>query len=335
MFTDGDLLMITKNIKNNQSGFTLVELMVSIVLGLLLVAAGIQLFINGQVAYKVQQAGAAIQDSGVFGLSYMTQSIRLANYGNSDAMNDETLFGGVVISGESANTSPDRAGNLKGMRIGATQITDKKYLTSNKQTESAYGIASDQLVIMYQAPKNMYNCAGEKVNGPVRTLTSITPGQYVIEKYYIKKDGTNAAAALYCDSGIFTDNETARKSSAGLNIAGYGVDGTMISNNAEYMRIQLIVRTKNGTQTMPIDAYTADFVISDTPTGNQVKARPAIIGINLGLMVRSTDKAGSKYGAQTYQVLDKVITAPDDGYIRNAYLTTIALRNGGLGEVIK
>ena len=146
---------------------------------------------------------------------------------------------------------------------------------------------------------------------------------YVKFKHFMKK------------AGIFTDNETARKSSAGLNIAGYGVDGTMISNNAEYMRIQLIVRTENGTQTMPIDAYTADFVISDTPTGNQVKARPAIFGINLGLMVRSTDKAGSKYGAQTYQVLDKVITAPDDGYIRNAYLTTIALRNGGLGEVIK
>lgn len=335
MFTDGDLLMITKNIKNNQSGFTLVELMVSIVLGLLLVAAGIQLFINGQVAYKVQQAGAAIQDSGVFGLSYMTQSIRLANYGNSDAMNDETLFGGVVISGESANTSPDRAGNLKGMRIDATQITDKKYLTSNKQTESAYGIASDQLVIMYQAPKNMYNCAGEKVNGPVRTLTSITPGQYVIERFYIKKDGANASAALYCDSAIFTDNKAARDSVAGLAITGYGNGGTMISNNVEYMRVQLMVRpTATTTRTMSISDYKS-LVVKDAPIGAQVKSRPAIIGVNLGLLVRSTDKAGSKYGAKPYKVLDQDITAPDDGYIRNAYLTTIALRNGGLGEVIK
>lgn len=328
--------MINKNIKNNQSGFTLVELMVSIVLGLLLVAAAIQLFINGQVAYKVQQAGAAIQDSGVFGLSYMTQSIRLANYGNSDAMNDETLFGGVVLSGESANTSPDRAGNLKGMRIGGATISDDTYLTANAKNDSAYGtVKSDQLVIMYQAPKTMYNCAGEKVNGPVRTLTSITPGQYVVERFYIKKDSANASAGLYCDSAIFTDNKAARDSVAGLAITGYGNGGTMISNNIEYMHVQLIVRpTETTTRTMSISSYKG-LSITDAPTGAEIKSRPAIIGINLGLLVRSTDKAGSKYGAKTYKVLDQDITAPDDGYIRNAYLTTIALRNGGLGEVIK
>ena len=328
--------MITNNIKNNQSGFTLVELMVSIVLGLLLVAAAIQLFINGQVAYKVQQAGAAIQDSGVFGLSYMTQSIRLANYGNSDAMNDETLFGGVVLSGESANTSPDRAGNLKGMRIGGATISDDTYLTANAKNDSAYGtVKSDQLVIMYQAPKTMYNCAGETVKGPDRTLTSVTPGQYVIERFYIKKDGANPSAGLYCDSAIFTDNKAARDSVAGLAITGYGNGGTMISNNVEYMRVQLMVRpTATTIRTMSISDYMS-LVVKDAPIGAQVKSRPAIIGVNLGLLVRSTDKAGSKYGAKPYKVLDQDITAPDDGYIRNAYLTTIALRNGGLGEVIK
>ena len=328
--------MASRNQGQTEQGFTLVELMVAIALGLLLVAAAIQLFINGQIAYRVQQAGSAIQDNGVFGLSYVTQSIRLANYGNSDAMNDETLFGGVVLSGEQASTSPLRAGNLKGMRIKNAAITTDAYLTANAKTDSAYGsVKSDQLVIMYQAPKDMYNCAGEKVTGPVKTLTSITPGQYVIERYYIKKDVNNADAALYCDAGTFTDSETARSSAAGLNISGYGTDGNMIANHVEYMRVQLIVKpTKDRTRTMPINTYKG-LVIKDNPTGSEIKSRPAIIGINLGLLVRSSDKAGSKDGAQIYQVLDQAITAPDDGYMRNAYLTTIALRNGGLGEVIE
>lgn len=324
------------------AGFTLVELMVSIVMGLLLVAAAIQLFINGQIAYKVQQAGATIQDSGVFGLSYMTQSIRLANYGNTGAMNDETLFGGIVLSGDSASTSPARAGNLKGMRIDNTAITTDDYLTANAKTNSAYGsVKSDQLVVMYQAPRDMQNCAGENVTGPVRTMTSLTPGQYVIERYYIKKDGANAAAALYCDAGIFTDSTTARQSTAGLNIARYGTGGTMVANNVEYMRLQLIVRpSKTTTRTMNIDTYKAltitDVAAATATTPATTKTyRPAIIGINLGLLVRSTDKAGSNQGAKTYQVVDQSITAPDDGYIRNVYLTTIALRNGGLGEVIE
>lgn len=330
---------MSKHNKNFQSqkGFTLVELMISIVLGLLLVAAAIQLLINGQIAYKVQQAGATLQDSGVFGLSYMTQSIRLANYGNSEAMNDETLFGGIVMSGNSTGGTPVRDGNLNDMRISGTAITNDNFLTANAKQPSAYGsVNSDQLVIMYQAPKNMQNCAGENVIGQRRTLTTITPGQYVIERYYIKKDGINANAALHCDSGIFTDNETTRKSAAGLSITGYGVAGTMIANHVEYMRVQLVVRmedpsdnTKTVTQTMPIDTYKA-LTITDTPK----TSRPAIIGINLGVLVRSTDKAGSPQGAETYKVLDQDITAPDDGYMRKAYITTIALRNGGLSEVI-
>lgn len=323
---------------NRSKGFTLVELMVSIVLGLLLVAAAIQLFINGQIAYRVQQAGATIQDSGAFGLSYMTQSIRLANYGNSGPMNDETLLGGVVLSGEvvSSTLTIDRAGNLKGMRINNAAITTDDLLTANAKNASAYGsINSDQLVIMYQAPQDMTNCAGENVTGPTKTMTTMTPGQYVIERYYIKKDGTNAAAGLYCDAGIFDDNATTRQSTAGLNITGYGTGGTMIASNVEYMRVQLMVRpTATTTRTMAIDTYKG-LTITDAAGSTKKTSRPAIIGINLGLLVRSTDSAGSKQGAKTYTVMDQSITAPDDGFIRNVYLTTIALRNGGLGEVIQ
>jgi type IV pilus assembly protein PilW len=37
----------------------------------------------------------------------------------------------------------------------------------------------------------------------------------------------------------------------------------------------------------------------------------------------------------SFVVLDKTITAPSDGYMRHVYTTTVALRNGGLGDVIQ
>ena len=46
-----------------QAGFTLIELMVSIVLGLLVTAAAVQLFITGQVSLSMQRALADIQDN--------------------------------------------------------------------------------------------------------------------------------------------------------------------------------------------------------------------------------------------------------------------------------
>lgn len=41
--------------KNKQYGFTLIELMIALVLGLIIVAAGIQLFITGQRSLSMQQ----------------------------------------------------------------------------------------------------------------------------------------------------------------------------------------------------------------------------------------------------------------------------------------
>ncbi|MCU4568579.1 PilW family protein [Acinetobacter radioresistens] len=88
------------NIKNNQLGFTLVELMVSIVLGLLIVAAASQLFITGQTSLNLQRAMAEIQDNGNFGLNYLIQDIRKANLDAAQAViNDRNLYGGIVLTG--------------------------------------------------------------------------------------------------------------------------------------------------------------------------------------------------------------------------------------------
>ena len=52
----------------SQQGYTLIELMVALVLGLLISAAAIQLFITSQNTFSLQQGGADVQDSSIFGL---------------------------------------------------------------------------------------------------------------------------------------------------------------------------------------------------------------------------------------------------------------------------
>lgn len=318
----------------SQKGFTLIELMIAIVLGLLLVAAAFQLYFNSQAAFNIQKAGDVVQDSGVLGLAVISQSIRLANHGNTGAMNDETLRGGVILTGNSASTTPARSGNLNGYTMHGAVITDAQYLTTQEGTSSAYGAKSDRLVIMYQAPKDMNACDGTVVKGPQSTATGYSVGQYVIEKYIIKKTGTADApdAALTCNAAVFDTTVTDFKNSKGT-VQDYGTDGYIVLNHVDAMKIQLLIRNSSGIQNMSVNAYKA-IAISDTPSGAQLTARPAIIGINLALLVRSDDKLGSKDGAKTFNLLGTNYTAPDDGYLRKVYTTTIAFRNGGLGEVI-
>lgn len=346
--------------KLQETGFTLIELMISLTLGLILVAVAIQLLVSGQVNYRIQTAAASVQDSGVFGLNAVTKNIRLANHGNAGAMNDETPYGGIVLSAQTttgAGTPPATPdGNLKGLKkADGSNITGDNYISKNAYNDSAVSTypKSDQLVIIYQAPENMVTCTGRNVKGPVRSLTALTRGWYVVERYYIKKRSSSNEADLYCSDALFTaqgepvnqthtvdSNTTTIADPETLN-ADYGSGGEMIARNVEYMRVQLIVRNNNITTTPPtittatigINDYLALAVDSDNTTVTPAH-RPAITGINLGLLTRSNETVPNGT-VGTYKILDKTLTAPNDKYMRHVYTTTIALRNGGLGDTFQ
>ena len=101
---------------NNQNGFTLIELMIALVLGLLIVAASIQVFVNANQSLAFQQSNANIQNSGLFGMDYIIRDLRRANIdSNSAAMTVDTLHGGVVFN----NTNISKATMTNGEAINA------------------------------------------------------------------------------------------------------------------------------------------------------------------------------------------------------------------------
>jgi type IV pilus assembly protein PilW len=329
--------------KHQQIGFTLIELMVSLAIGLVLVAVAVQLFVSGQVNYQIQQAASTVQDSGVFGLSAVTKNIRLANHGNAGAMNDQSLYGGIVLSSQYVDQEENLQGNLHGLKVAQNTISGTDYVSATAVSPSAFGsLKSDQLVIMYQAPVDMRTCTGRQVRGPNRSLIKMEKGWYVIEKYYVKKNA-DQTADLYCSDSFFIakgevtpqslvddKEETLSIEQSETLMGDYGKDaGHLIANNVEYMRVQLLIRHQNQrTGTLDVAAYNA---LDMTDTG---QARPAIIGVNLAWLVRSNEKVPNSTQI-TYQVLDRNIRVPDDKFMRQTYSTTIALRNGGLGDVIQ
>lgn len=324
-----------------QVGFSLIELMVAIAIGLILVAVAIQLFISGQVNYQIQQAASTVQDSGVFGLSAVTKNIRLANHGNAAVINDQSLYGGIVLSSQYVDEQQQLKGNLHGLKVADTWVSGSNYVSATALNPSAIaGLNSDQLVIMYQAPMEMRTCTGRLVRGPNRSLSRLQKGWYVIEKYYVKKSA-DQSADLYCSDSFFVakgeltpqslldgDKETLTIEHSETLMGDYGQsEGHLIANNVEYMRVQLLIRHPDQRRgTLDVAAYNA-LALSDTQ-----QVRPAIVGVNLAWLVRSNEKVPHA-NRSTYQVLDRSIRVPDDQFMRQIYSTTIALRNGGLGDV--
>lgn len=65
-----------------QRGFTLIELMVAMTLGLILTLAALQLFMTNQRTFSLQQALAELHQDGQMAIRYMVADIRQAGRGN-------------------------------------------------------------------------------------------------------------------------------------------------------------------------------------------------------------------------------------------------------------
>ena len=66
--------------RSSIAGFGLVEVMVALVLGLILIAGVLQIFIANRQSFATNEALGKVQENGRFALSFMTREIRLAGF---------------------------------------------------------------------------------------------------------------------------------------------------------------------------------------------------------------------------------------------------------------
>jgi len=228
--------------KHTQQGFSLIELMISLTLGLLISAAVIQVYLTSLKTSSVQAGGTDILEASIFGIQNIEKSIRLSNLGMADANNPYTPLAGLVMTSEKALVSgaTDKSkNNMNGIKMGGSKSSagandiEAGFLTrSGEQSTSSgdstwkaansniTGLKSSQLTIQYEAPQNMYDCEGALVRGPIEIdrdgrLTMI-PGQVVIERYFLSEVAqgnksnyeTNVKSyELRCDAGRYVKED--------------------------------------------------------------------------------------------------------------------------------
>ena len=347
-------------------GFTLLELMISLVLGLLISAAALQIFYTSSVNSRRQEASSQIQDNAIFGFSQMQQHLRRTNYGakstgafNEFFMNHLTPQGGVVLTaptGVAPVTTPPTPvswlqGNLSGLTLDGAAIP-VALLSSNasaNSTSNLKGIAnSDQLTIQYRSDRaGTFDCEGD----------AIPQGFYVIERYFVRDAG------LACASAIYEYDEDTAGSPTGLDIASYTVPavpatptapavaasvknnnlagtGTIIIPNVDYFRATLGISSSRDFATDPENLAIAYVPIPAASNLATVLDTRRIVSLQIGILARSNNPTATAQNNSDVQftVLDKVdaelsdTVAAGPTYLRNIYETTILLRNarGGL-----
>ncbi len=323
---------VMKSSISSQQGFTLIELMISLVLGLLISAAVIQVFITSQRVDRIQAAGSEIQDKAVFGLQSIEPQVRLANLGNDGvALNDKTLNGGVVLTASktetnSANviTTANRIEDgyiTRSFGLGGSSDKENSWIATLTNTE----VHSDQLTIQYTniTGSKIYDCEGKEVEEGERVITRyfVTPGN-LMEGSAIKNLNLN------CDAGRIKNKE----------LKAFTDKGVTVIENIDQFNIRLGVQ-----EPVVIDDETsyqyADMTVKEymsLPTTTD-KPRPPIVNIRIAILARSTansPEASAKsfeiFGAT--QTLKTQTNAPK--YLRRVYESNILLRNARVMRII-
>lgn len=120
-----------------QTGLTLIELMIAMVLGLILVAGVIQIFISNKQAYRVTDAHSKLQDNTRFALDLLSREVRSAGFSGCRSIDDmnvniianaittATLDSSTIITGSNAQTVTTWLPNLPatlGTVVGGTDV---------------------------------------------------------------------------------------------------------------------------------------------------------------------------------------------------------------------
>lgn len=271
-----------------QQGFTLVELMIALALGLIITAAAVGIYIANYRTLANQKSSSEMQSASLFGIQPLESRLRMANLGNDvGAITSATVGAGIVLTTENANTTN---------ALTADQLSSSGAGVSNTST------GSDQLTIQFTNVTStpIYDCEGNTVAIGTRTM----------ERYFVRQGSDGLVLA--CDAGTFTGNQ----------IASFGDNGVEMITGIDQFRVML------GTQTLANNVLTTRYytitqynALAEKPHIVSIKtgviARGATpISISEGLTQFSL-----------FGTTETLKADVPKGFVRNTFETTTLLRN--------
>ncbi|MFC6380499.1 PilW family protein [Psychrobacter glacincola] len=297
------------------AGFTLIELMISLVLGLLISAAVIQVYIINTRTITVQQSASEVQDSSIFALQTIEDNVRLSNLGNPvTAINSTIKHGGIVLTGSNiGNSSYANTGYLT-VSAGQTGTVGDKGWTGLSNTNTN----SDQLTIQYKniTSNDVNDCEGTKVDSGST--------EWVVERYFVRL-ATNASTTpalkdlvLACDAGRVTATDT---------LVDFGGNGEVMIAAVDQFKVLLGVQT---------DISNLTYITPKTYL--ELTDKPPITTVKLGVIIRSTTPLLTDADRVSFTVLGVTNTLKADAtrtkYYRRSYESTVLLRNARVMNIV-
>lgn len=285
--------------RQSQYGLSLVELMVSLVIGLMVVGAVLIGFLNTKSSNALQGAYADMNESAQIGLTIISRDLLAAGY---------SLPTGVPTSGSGDQFSRNYSGwPLLGCSRGFVTGKEKATTALTAADCNVSGAISPSIDIRYEA--DTVNTVPDGSGVPTDCLGNglALAGSYYLasNRYYLATTAGSSRSELHCASN-------------------QGSDGQPLVENVEALRFWYGEADAANTRQV------VRYVEADTDLTNKVTDWGRIVSVKICLLMRSAEQVrSSEEGSLTYLDCDSQTrtNASGDRYARRAYFSTVTLRN--------
>ncbi|MBA3593847.1 MAG: PilW family protein [Pseudomonadota bacterium] len=274
-------------IRSRQRGLSIVEVLVSLVIGLVVVGAVLLSYITSGQTNKLQAAYAQMNEDAQVGLQILSRDLQLAGYAQPTSMDPATFQFGRTYSGH------------------AVFGCDTGFVAANTTGAVACaGAGSPAIEVVYEA--DLSNSVPHSSGVPSDCLgaaltqdTTATPFFYLTHNRYYVSVSTLGRSELHCASKL-------------------GNSGGALVDNVETMKIWY--GEANPADKRQIVRYVSAANVLD-PTFAHV------VSVRVCLLMRSAEPVLSAEDPANYFDCDSVAQVSADRFARRAYFTTTALRN--------
>ena len=329
----------------SQKGFSLIELMVSLTIGLVIAIAAFSAYLGASSSSKITDAQSRMNEDGQAALTILAQQLRMTGNNPRQANRTEESSRNPIYLPTPTFTLPTptftfSAGTytLANLRIRGcdgtfANVTSTTATIDSLDTSTCVSGTStmpvDSIAINYEADR--YNtipttglvptdCLGNgltQISASLPTVTTTLPTTiastvtyYIAEnRFYIGTSAAILSPSLYCKGN-----------------GGSGTQQPLVENIEDMQFLYgTVVSTAvtTSTATTPIVAQVAGYLRAD-----QVTDWNKVIAVRICVIVRSENPVVSETASANYYKCDGTLdTSKTDHRLRHAYSTTVSLRN--------
>ena len=306
-------------------GFSLIELMISLAIGLVMMVVVFSAYLGASAAGRIAEAQGRMNEDAQAALSVLTQQLRMA--GNNPIQFDRTAESprNPVYKQESTGTAYYSSFMIRGC---GEKFNTSSLITNldDLKCSDGGGYSANAIAVSYEA--DVFNtvstvegeptdCLGAKLPKIKNTAGNPSyPDYNVAENRFYIDVSPDKVPSLYCKGNGLNDNQESKPA-------------PLVENIEDLQFTYGVVVTAGDLKTASISGYLqANKFMEKIALPDDAARWARVVAVRICIVARSEARVATDLASARYTKCNgEIETAPPDLRLRRAYTTTVVLRN--------